>query len=89
MADQTIEPSGTGEFDIYEHGRYGRGSVLSGQARRSFLDSFNTLEEAKKAYPKATVNEHSTRPIGAHSMPTNPPHWFDPADAGENWGEDY
>jgi len=45
------------EFGVYEYGRYGRGSVLAGQQKRTFLDSFPTLEEARAAYPKAELSE--------------------------------
>ncbi len=40
---------------MYEHGTYGRDSVLSGQSRRTWLDDFATLEEAVIAYPDAVV----------------------------------
>jgi len=63
--DQTIE-RGRGatyaseRWTVYEHGTYGRDSVLSGQSRRSWLDDFDTLEEAQKAYPEAVVCAFST-----------------------------
>lgn len=41
------------KFGVYEYGTYGRSSVLRGQQRRMFLDSFETLAEALKAYPDA------------------------------------
>lgn len=65
MVDQTIE-RGRGEtyaserWTVYEHGVYGRDSVLSGQSRRSWLDDFDTLEEAQKEYPEAVVCAFST-----------------------------
>ena len=65
LTDQTIE-RGRGEtyssdrWTVYEHGVYGRDSVLSGQSRRSWLDDFDTLEEAQKAYPEAVVCAAST-----------------------------
>jgi hypothetical protein len=43
------------EYGVYEYSRYGRSSVLAGQQRRVFLDSFDTLEEARAAYPTAKV----------------------------------
>ena len=58
--DQTIE-RGRGatyaseRWTVYEHGTYDRDSVLSGQSRRSWLDDFDTLEEAVIAYPDAVV----------------------------------
>ena len=65
MPDLTIE-RGRGatyaseRWTVYEHGTYGRDSVLSGQSRRSWLDDFDTLEEAVIAYPDAVVCACST-----------------------------
>ena len=42
MAYQTIEPDEQ-YWNVYEHGRYERGSVLAGQSRRSFIDSYESL----------------------------------------------
>jgi hypothetical protein len=41
------------EYAVYEYGVYPRSSVLAGRTRRVFLDSFETLESARKAYPDA------------------------------------
>ena len=41
------------EYAVYEYDRYPRSSVNYGMQRRSFLDSFRTLEEARKAFPAA------------------------------------
>lgn len=41
-------------YGVYEYGTYGRSSVLAGRTSRIFHDSFETLEEAKKAYPNAS-----------------------------------
>ena len=41
------------EYAVYEYDRYPRSSVNYGMERRSFLDSFRTLEEARKAFPNA------------------------------------
>lgn len=43
------------DFTVYSHSTYPRGSVLSGQPRRTWLDSFSTIEEARAAYPTAQV----------------------------------
>ena len=43
------------EYGVYEYSIYPRSSVLAGQTRRVFLDSFTTLEEAKKEYPEAEL----------------------------------
>ena len=40
-------------YTVYEHGTYPRSSVLAGQHQRVWLDDFDTLEEAKAAYPDA------------------------------------
>lgn len=82
--DLTIEPGMDGRYDVYEHGTYPRHSVLAGQARRSFVDTFDTLEDAQRRFPKAQVLEHSSRPF-EQPMSDCPPSWFDPADAGEEW----
>ena len=42
-------------YAVYEFGRYPRSSVLAGQTRKSFLDSFESLEAAQAAYPDADV----------------------------------
>jgi hypothetical protein len=43
----------TSEYGVYEYSTYPRSSVLAGQERRVFLDSFETLEQAQAAYPDA------------------------------------
>lgn len=35
------------EYGVYEYSEYPQSSVLAGQERRRFLDSFPTLEEAR------------------------------------------
>ena len=41
------------KYTVYEHSKYARSSVLSGQRKRVWLDDFETLEAAQAAYPKA------------------------------------
>lgn len=73
MSAHTIE-RGRGEtyatdrWTVYEHGTYPRGSVLAGQSRRTWVDDFDTLEEAVIAYPDAQVITGSTyrKPSLAH-----------------------
>lgn len=65
MSDLTIERGrgatyASDRWTVYEHGEYERGSVLEGQSRRVWLDDFETLEEAQKAYPEAVVCACST-----------------------------
>lgn len=43
-------------YGVYEYGTYPNSSVLAGQVRRVFLDSFDTLEAAIAAYPGAEVS---------------------------------
>lgn len=43
------------EYGVYQYGKYPRSSVLAGQTRRVFLNSFKTLEEAQAAFPKASL----------------------------------
>lgn len=76
------------EYGVYEYGEYEPWSVLAGQERRSFLDSFPTLEAARAAFPDAEYGAGSGyREV---FIPQSPPEWFDPMDAGEAWGdEDY
>ena len=74
---QTIEQGSRGatyqndesEFTVYEIGVYGRGSVLAGQQRRQWLDSFKSLAEAQAAYPKAKVSGSTYRPPSLHHLP--------------------
>ena len=71
------------KFDVYGHGEYEATSVLAGQYRRCFLDSFPTAAEAQAAYPGARL-EGPKPPLRG---PTNlgAPDWFSPDDAGESW----
>lgn len=77
--DLTIEPCRGQTYNrpdqvaVYEYGVYPRSSVLAGQTKRVFLDSFDSLEEAKKAYPTARVSDslyEATRPSLSH-LPDN------------------
>lgn len=47
-------------WTVYEHGTYPDGSVLAGQDYRGWVEDFETLEEAVKAYPDAQVLEGTT-----------------------------
>lgn len=76
------------EYGVYEYDVYPESSVLAGQERRRFLNSFETLAAAKKAYPEA-----ETYTLGAGTgyreitIPHTPPAWFDPMNAGETWDD--
>lgn len=41
------------EYAVYEYGSYTPSSVNYGRTKRVFVDSFETLEEARKAAPGA------------------------------------
>ena len=53
--DITIEYDPEMGYKVYEFGVYGSGSVLAGQTRKSFLDVYDTLEDAQLDYPDAAV----------------------------------
>ena len=69
---------------VYGIGTYERSSVLAGQTMRVFLDSFDSIEDARAAFPDA--DEGGLPPRA--EVPRNPPPDFDPLDAGEVWSED-
>lgn len=41
------------KYTVYQYGVYPRSSVNYGMQCRTFIDSFDTLDEARKAYPSA------------------------------------
>jgi hypothetical protein len=85
----TIEPGAFGGFDLVACGVYERSSVLAGQYRRTVIHhEFTTPEEAKAYCPTATITEHCTARSTA-TLPSCPEPWFNPADAGERWEDDY
>ena len=49
------ETYATARFAAYEYSVYPDSSVLAGQQRRHWLDSFDTIEEAKDAFREAIV----------------------------------
>lgn len=90
---ETIEFPATGatyerpEYGVYRYSEYPRGSVLEGQEKRSALGSYETLEEAQRLHPAARYEGGSGfREI---TVPHAPPAWFDSANAGETWDDDY
>ena len=56
----TIEPVGSRSFDVYGHSFYPASSVLAGQQMKSYLANYESIEEAKKDYPKAEPLEFRT-----------------------------
>ena len=58
LEELTIEQSRNGcglGWNVYTWGTYPDSSVLAGQTKTQFVDSFNTLEEAQEKYPEAEV----------------------------------
>lgn len=81
---QTYGPSEESPYAAYEHGEYGRGSVLAGQPMRIFLDS-GTLAELQALYPKAQVIGGSTfRPPSLGHLPDED----DPGNLDEYWSRE-
>lgn len=74
------------KYGVYEYGEYPRGSVLEGQEMRSFRGRFDSLEEAKAAFPDAVFADGSG--FREMELPVTAPSWFDPTHAGEHWNED-
>jgi hypothetical protein len=73
------------DYGVYSYDEYPPGSVNEGQTRRRFLDAFDTLPEAKAAFPTASYTDGSgyiEQPI-----PTTAPAWFNPENAGETWAD--
>jgi len=66
------------EFGVYEYGVYPRTSVLAGRTRRTFLDSFPTLAEAKAAYPNADVGPSAYHYDSLADLPDEDGHTFTP-----------
>lgn len=83
----TIEPldeEAGGGYAVYQHGVYEEGSVLAGQSRRSFIEKFDTAEEAEAEYPTAQRTGSTKTPF---VFPDAPPSDFSPLDAGETWSD--
>ena len=59
-------------YGVYSYGIYPRSSVLAGQTRRTYLDDFETLEQAKEAYPKAVVSGSCYQPPYLNHLPDGP-----------------
>jgi hypothetical protein len=85
-----IQQDGFGGWDLIGMGEYPDG-VLEGQWRRGVLKSYDTLEEAVTDNPDVEVDKEYSSKIPSSWLPVSnvAPSWFDPADAGERWDEDY
>jgi len=69
MADFQIQERETfrgTEYIVYEFGVYGRNSVLAGQTKKQYIHSFDSLEEAKEAYPNASFGSRSAHNTYSH-----------------------
>lgn len=51
-----------GEYSVKGVDTFPKNSVLAGQPRKNFLDSFVTLEEAQAEYPDATLSNPLLEP---------------------------
>jgi hypothetical protein len=60
LVEITIHPAideytGATKYVVYGHGEFEDSSVLVGQYRRCFIDAFETVADARAAYPWADV----------------------------------
>jgi hypothetical protein len=76
------------EYGVYRYSVYPPSSVLAGRQRRTSLGAFPTLAAAREAFPDASYQGEGA---GHHeaALPETAPDWFDEADAGERWNDDY
>ena len=58
----TYEIQSFGDVIVYGWGTYERSSVLAGQAKKVFIDSYDSLELAHKDYPDAQGGGKFTDP---------------------------
>ena len=56
-------PGTSQAFVVKGYDRYPRHSVLAGQTRITFLDSFPTLEAAQEAHPTAKTSHAMLEPV--------------------------
>lgn len=79
-----ILPSEYGGYSVKGYDTYPAGSVLEGQTRINFIDSFESIEEAKKAFPEATMSNAFMEPVNTydHLPPGLDEEGYNPED---NW----
>ncbi len=67
----TVRPDGIrAGFIVHGFGTYESSSVLAGQSRKVFLDSFNTREAALEVYPEAeNGNDFSDPQVSVSHLP--------------------
>lgn len=56
-------PESPTRYTVKGHGTYARHSVLAGQTKIVFLDSFDSHQEAIEAYPGATDSHKFLEPV--------------------------
>lgn len=89
METFTLEPEEDCVW-LWGHSVYPDDSVLAGETRRRRVECFDTLEQARTAYPNVEILEaawsHRANRADMSSFMRSPaPADFDPADAGEEW----
>tara|TARA_R100000750_G_scaffold45368_1_gene30450 strand:- start:531 stop:806 length:276 start_codon:yes stop_codon:yes gene_type:complete len=66
----TINHRGDENYCVYGWGEYPEYSVLAGQPRKVFLNSYKTIEAAQEAYPEAKVGNRWTEPqVSVNHLP--------------------
>ena len=91
---QRCGPDGS-SWVVYGHGSYEPGSVLEGQPRRVAVGYYDTLDDARLAYPRADLVWAGDRRRRGRSLADLSglskalPEWFDHGACGERWDDDY
>lgn len=73
------------EYGVYQYGTHPEWSVLAGQEKRTFLGSYEKLEDAQREHPDAEWDGEEGSSFREPHIPADPPAWFDPSAAGESW----
>ena len=82
-----VQDPSDGSVNVYNYKENNdSGSVRFGLMDNMFIDSVNSIEEAKIKYPNAEVGTHKLK---ADPMSSFAPSDFDPGYAGERWDDDY
>jgi hypothetical protein len=82
-----IEPGTYGGYTVYLFGDYPQSSVNYGMLSKRYLEGYSTIDEAQAAHPDAEYDGC----VVTVSKDPGPiaPRWFNEADTGECWDEDY
>lgn len=60
------------KYGVYEYDVYPASSVLAGQTRRKFINSFRSLDELRKEYPQGKIHSPGfQRPYLGHLSDTH------------------